>query len=201
MFKRYIIAGLLIIGIAILGFTLTQTPRLEQVAMDIEVRYPENVLTGQVVIELFSDEAPITVKNFLDYVNSGFYDQTMMHRVIPNFVIQGGGFDTDFNKKAIRAPIENEAKNGKKNLAWTLSMARTNDIHSASSQFFINLRDNRSLDHRNDSARGYGYAVFGRVLSGQNILNKVLSVPTQTVGQYQNVPKYQIVITKASILR
>ena len=149
---------------------------------------------GDITVELFEKEAPITVKNFLSYVDSKFYDGTTFHRVIPGFVIQGGGFTPDMKKKPTKAPIKNEATNGLKNLKGTLSMARTMDINSATSQFFINLRNNPSLDHRDNTPRGFGYAVFGRVVSGWNVVEKIAKVPTTTKGIYKDVPKKPVKI-------
>jgi len=149
---------------------------------------------GTMVIELYPDKAPITVKNFLDYVDSGFYNGTIFHRVIPGFVIQGGGFDNEMNRKQTRPPIKNEADNGLKNLRATLSMARTSDINSATSQFFINLKNNSSLDH---GSRGFGYAVFAKVVKGYNVMDKIAHVKTTTRGPYRDVPAEPVVILKA----
>ena len=149
---------------------------------------------GDITIELFSEEAPVTVKNFLDYVDAKFYDGTIFHRVIPGFVIQGGGFTDDMNQKPTRAPIENEADNGVKNARGTLSMARTSDIHSATSQFFINLKDNAFLDH---GARDFGYAVFGRVSEGMDVVDKIAGVKTGNRGPHSDVPMDPVVTNTA----
>jgi cyclophilin family peptidyl-prolyl cis-trans isomerase len=149
---------------------------------------------GNFKIELYEDEAPITVKNFLNYAEKKFYDSTIFHRIIPNFVIQGGGFTDDMIKKVTGAPIKNEADNGLKNLKGTLSMARTPDINSATSQFFINLKDNKALDHRDETARGYGYAVFGKVIEGWDVIEKIRQVETTTIKGYKDVPKDPVVI-------
>lgn len=138
---------------------------------------------GDISIELFPEKAPITVKNFLDYVESGFYDGTIFHRVIPGFVIQGGGFTSDMQQKTTQAAIKNEADNGLKNARGTLSMARTSDINSATSQFFVNLKDNANLDHGPGS---FGYAVFGRVIDGMDVVDKIAAVQTTTKGHYQS---------------
>jgi len=149
---------------------------------------------GKITIELFPEEAPVTVENLLAYVDDGFYDGTIIHRVIPAFVIQGGGFTPDMRQKPTRSPIANEAANGLKNERGTLSMARTRDINSATSQFFINLQDNAILDH---GARDYGYAVFGRVSDGIDIVDRIASVATTTRGHHENVPVDPVVIESA----
>jgi len=149
---------------------------------------------GNITVELFEKEAPITVKNFLDYVDSKFYDGTTFHRIMPGFVIQGGGFTPDMKKKPTKAPIKNEATNGLKNLKGTLSMARTMDINSATSQFFINLKNNPALDHKDNTPKGYGYAVFGKVVSGWGVVEKIAKVPTTTKGIYKNVPVKPVII-------
>ena len=150
---------------------------------------------GDLVIELYADQAPISVKNFLAYVDSGFYDGVIFHRVIPGFVIQGGGFTPEMVKKPTRAPIKNEADNGLKNLRGTLSLARTRVVDSATSQFFINLRDNAALDHR---AGNFGYAVFGKVVKGMDVVDTIAGVPTGSHGHYRDVPTIPVVIKKAS---
>ncbi len=155
---------------------------------------------GVIDIELFNDKAPGTVQNFVEYVENGFYDGLIFHRVIPGFVIQGGGMEPGMKQRETRDPIENEADNGEKNLVGTLSMARTNNPHSASSQFFINLADNAFLDHTAKNAQGWGYAVFGKVSEGMEIVEKIAATTTTTVGPYQDVPENDIVITKAEVL-
>lgn len=150
---------------------------------------------GDLVIELYADKAPISVKNFLAYVDSGFYDGVIFHRVIPGFVIQGGGFTPEMVKKPTRAPIKNEADNGLKNLRGTLSLARTRVVNSATSQFFINLRDNAALDHRPGN---FGYAVFGKVVKGMDVVDTIAGVPTGSHGRYRDVPTIPVVIKKAS---
>jgi len=150
---------------------------------------------GSFKIELFSKEAPITVKNFLNYVDKKFYDGTIFHRVMPGpgiFVVQGGGFDKNMMQKSTLAPIQNEAKNGLKNLRGTLSMARTPDINSATSQFFINLKLNASLDHASEAM--FGYAVFGKVVQGMDVIDKIAAVKTGNKGPHQNVPEKPIII-------
>lgn len=159
------------------------------------VQFETNV--GDFIIELYPEKAPITVKNFLNYVDKKFYAGTTFHRVIPTFVIQGGGFTPDMMKKATAPAIENEATNGLKNLKYTLSMARTGEINSATSQFFINVKDNVPLDHRDTSPRGYGYAVFGKVVVGMDVIEKIKSVKTTTKGRYEDVPVKPVVIKAA----
>lgn len=154
---------------------------------------------GNIEIELFEKEAPITTKNFLDYVNEGFYDGLIFHRVISSFMIQGGGFDKDINQKEVKAPIKNEAGNGLKNTKGTIAMARTGVVDSATAQFFINVADNTMLDHRDESAQGYGYAVFGKVVSGMDVVDDIKSVETTSVGMHADVPVEPVVINKAYV--
>ena len=149
---------------------------------------------GDITIELFADEAPISVENFLAYVDAGHFDGTIFHRVIPNFMIQGGGFDADMNQKSTRDPIKNEADNGLKNERGTLAMARTSDVNSATSQFFINLGDNAFLDH---SGRDFGYAVFARVSDGMEVVDKIAAVATGNSGGHSDVPVEAVEIEKA----
>ena len=149
---------------------------------------------GGFTIELFPKEAPVTAENFLQYVDDGFFDGTIFHRNVPGFVIQGGGLTQDFANKKTRAPISNEAKNGLKNTRGSLSMARTSDINSATSQFFVNLKDNGFLDH---GPRDYGYAVFGRVTDGMEVIDKIAAVSTGRRKGYQDAPLEDVVIVSA----
>ena len=149
---------------------------------------------GTIKAELYPDKAPETVKNFLRYVDEGFYDGTIFHRVVSNFVIQGGGYDVNLKEKKTRAPIKNEAANGLKNERGTLAMARTSVPDSATSQFYINVRDNHSLDYRDPSVRGIGYCVFGKVIEGMDVVDKIRKVPTSTVNGMANVPVTPVVI-------
>lgn len=149
---------------------------------------------GEIEVELFEDKAPVSVKNFLAYVQKGHYKETIFHRVINNFMIQGGGFDKDLKEKSTDAPIKNEAGNGLKNEIGTLAMARTNDVDSATAQFFINIADNAFLDHRDNSNSGFGYAVFGKVTSGMPVVNKIKAVKTGIRGQLEDVPLEAVVI-------
>lgn len=153
---------------------------------------------GAIRLELLADQAPITVDNFLGYVESGFYDGTVFHRVIPGFMIQGGGFDQRMEPKATRAPIKNEADNGLENERGTLSMARTSSVDSATSQFFINVADNTFLDH---GVRDFGYAVFARVLSGMDVVDTIVNVPSGRVGGHADVPTEPVLITGATVDR
>ncbi|MCP5340141.1 MAG: peptidylprolyl isomerase [Steroidobacteraceae bacterium] len=146
---------------------------------------------GEFSVELFDKEAPRTVANFLKYVDDGFYDGTVFHRVVPGFVIQGGGMDAGLEQKTTRPPIQNEATNGLENLRGTLSMARTNDIHSATSQFFVNLADNDFLDHRPGN---YGYAVFGRVIDGMDVVDRIAAVATGRRRGFDDCPLEEVVI-------
>jgi cyclophilin family peptidyl-prolyl cis-trans isomerase len=151
---------------------------------------------GLIKIELWADKAPTTVENFLRYVDERFYDGTVFHRVISGFMIQGGGFMPDMGRKNTHEPIRNEASPQLKNDRGTVAMARTPDIHSATSQFFINLVDNDSLNHRDDTPRGYGYAVFGRVIEGMDIVEKIGRVKTVTRGPFRDVPEQPVVIRR-----
>ena len=154
---------------------------------------------GPIVIELFEEEAPITSKNFLEYAESGFFNGTLFHRVIPGFVIQGGGMESGMIDKRGKDPIQNEANNGVKNLKWTLSMARTNEPHSASSQFFINLVNNSSLDHTEETIQGWGYAVFGEVVEGFETVEAIAAVTTGNSGFHQDVPLDEISIVDTKV--
>lgn len=162
------------------------------------IRFTTN--KGVIDIELDYEHAPKSSANFEQYVRDGFYDGTIFHRVIKGFMIQGGGFERGMKEKATRAPIENEAANGLKNNKYTIAMARTSDPHSASSQFFINVADNDFLNHTAPNPQGWGYAVFGKVTAGQNVVDEIARVPTSTRGFYGDVPVDDIVIEKAEIL-
>lgn len=155
---------------------------------------------GKITVELAQDKAPKTVENFLAYAKSGFYDGTIFHRVIDGFMIQGGGFDARMDQKPTRAPIKNEADNGLKNLTGTIAMARTADPHSATAQFFINLSDNDFLNFRAPAGNAWGYAVFGKVTGGMDVVRKIAGVPTGNVGPYQNVPVTPVTIQSVQIL-
>ncbi len=155
---------------------------------------------GEIEIELFEDKAPKTVANFLEYVNSGHYDGTIFHRVIDGFMIQGGGMTPDMEQKPTNAPVENEADNGLKNDAYTLAMARTQDPHSATAQFFINVKKNDFLNHTAKTPQGYGYTVFGKVSKGHGVVNKIKGVATGRKGMHDDVPTTPVVIRKATVM-
>lgn len=157
---------------------------------------------GNVTIELYQDKAPKTVENFLKYVKSGFYKGTIFHRVIDNFMIQGGGFDQELREKETQAPIKNEADNGLKNETYTLAMARTSDPHSASAQFFVNVKDNAFLDHTAPTPSGWGYAVFGKVVKGQDVVMKIAKVRTgPRFPLPRDVPRDNVVIEEMKLLQ
>jgi peptidyl-prolyl cis-trans isomerase B (cyclophilin B) len=152
---------------------------------------------GPITLELDTKRAPKSVANFLAYVRAGHFDNTLFHRVIDGFMIQGGGFGPDFTQKPTRAPIENEATNGLKNARYTVAMARTSDPHSATAQFFINVADNGFLDHRSPDAKGWGYCVFGRVVAGADVVDRIKGLPTGNRGSHQDVPSENVVIERA----
>ena len=154
---------------------------------------------GEITIELDAAKAPVTSQNFLSYVASGHFDGTIFHRVIPGFMIQGGGFDATMRQKPTDAPITNEADNGLKNGRGTIAMARTSDPHSASSQFFINLKDNGFLDHTAKTPQGWGYAVFGKVVAGMDVVDAIAQVQTGRSGPHSDVPLEAVVIEKATL--
>ncbi|MBN8411350.1 peptidyl-prolyl cis-trans isomerase [Halomonas denitrificans] len=154
---------------------------------------------GDITIELNHDEAPKTAANFEQYVREGFYDGTLFHRVIDGFMVQGGGFDSNFEQKQTHAPIENEADNGLKNVTGTLAMARTQDPHSATAQFFINVADNDFLNHTGKNMQGWGYCVFGRVVEGMEVVNRIKGVSTTRRGMHADVPAEDVIIQRAYI--
>jgi peptidyl-prolyl cis-trans isomerase B (cyclophilin B) len=191
--KAVIIAILIVFGVV-----------LAAGAADKPVGNPKVVLEtskGQIVIELYLQKAPETVVNFLDYVDAKFYDGTIFHRVIPNFMIQGGGFTSDMKRKPGKGPIKNEADRGLKNDRGTIAMARTGDPHSATAQFFINSANNDFLDHKNKTQQGWGYAAFGKVIEGMNVVDAISAVKTTKRGGYRDVPIEPIVITTARRLK
>lgn len=152
---------------------------------------------GVITLELDAAKAPVTVKNFLDYVKAGHYDNTLFHRVINGFMIQGGGFEPGMRQKTTQAPIQNEAANGLKNGKYTIAMARTSDPHSATSQFFINVADNEFLNHTAPTPQGWGYCVFGKVTEGFDVVDKIKAVRTIRYGMHQDVPEQEVVIQRA----
>lgn len=155
---------------------------------------------GDITLELDNETAPLTVKNFTDYVSSGYYDNTVFHRVIDGFMIQGGGFEPGMNQKKARAPIQNEAANGLKNDKYTVAMARTSDVHSASAQFFINVADNNFLNYTAPTSQGFGYCVFGKVVEGKDVVDQIRKVKTGDRSGHQNVPLEDVVLEKAEIV-
>ena len=155
---------------------------------------------GVITLELDGDNAPKTVANFLTYVQEGFYDGTIFHRVIPNFMIQGGGFTADMSQKPTHDPVQNEANNGLKNETGAIAMARTQDPHSATAQFFINVKDNDFLNFSSETTQGWGYAVFGKVTEGMDVVNAIKDVQTTTVGPHQDVPEEAVTIEKVTIV-
>jgi peptidyl-prolyl cis-trans isomerase B (cyclophilin B) len=158
-----------------------------------------NTNYGTITLELYPDKAPATVENFLNYVKEGFYDGTIFHRVINGFMIQGGGMEPGMKEKATKEPIKNEADNGLSNERGTIAMARTMEPHSASAQFFINVKDNKFLDHRSPTPDGWGYAVFGRVVDGMDVVDKIKEVETGNAGFHQDVPLEDVVLESAEI--
>ncbi len=185
--NRFYCRGLLLAAGLLLSLTALAAPTVEM-----------NTSLGRIVIELDSERAPLTVKNFLQYAKAGFYNGTIFHRVMEGFMIQGGGFTQDMTQKKTSKPIENEAKNGLKNDRGTIAMARTSDPHSATAQFFINHKDNAALNY--PSRDGWGYAVFGKVTQGMDIVDKIAKVPTGNHSGQQNVPLEPVVIGSVTII-
>ncbi|MDO9024661.1 MAG: peptidylprolyl isomerase [Zwartia sp.] len=169
-------------------------------SMSTNPRVKMSTNQGDFIISLNAAKAPKTVENFLAYVKDGFFDGTIFHRVIDGFMIQGGGFEPGLKQKPTKAPVENEANNGLKNDKYTLAMARTSDPHSATAQFFINVANNDFLNHTAPTAQGWGYAVFGEVVEGKDVIDKMKGVPTANSGFHQNVPTNDVVITKAVVI-
>jgi peptidyl-prolyl cis-trans isomerase B (cyclophilin B) len=157
-----------------------------------------NTSKGRIVLELYADKAPQTVKNFLAYVDAKYYDGTIFHRVIPNFMIQGGGFTAEMKRKTTRSPIKNEADRGIQNDRGTIAMARTNDPHSATAQFFINSKDNGFLNHKSKTTQGWGYTAFGRVVEGMKTVDAISAVKTTQRGPYRDVPAEAVIINSAA---
>ncbi len=182
-------------------FALFATHAFAQEKTDTAPRVSLQTNVGEIVLELDLKRAPLSVANFLQYVREGQYNNTIFHRVIPGFMIQGGGYNVDFSRKETRDPIENEARNGLKNRRGTLAMARTADPHSGTAQFYINLVDNNFLDHRSPTPRGWGYAVFGHVIAGMDIVDRIASIQTGPGGPFpKDVPQQTVVIQQAQVL-
>ncbi|MEE9352136.1 MAG: peptidylprolyl isomerase [Thiotrichaceae bacterium] len=155
---------------------------------------------GDITLELDATNAPISTENFISYVKDGHYDGTIFHRVIPNFMVQGGGMNPDMSEKTSKASIKNEANNGLKNDKGTVAMARTNDPHSASAQFFINVKDNDFLNFRSEDMQGWGYAVFGKVVDGMDVVDKIEKVQTGDKGFHQDVPQDEVILNKVTVV-
>ena len=185
----------------LLLFTSTYLFATENKMSETQSKVKLTTSMGDIVIQLNSEKAPISAKNFLTYVKEGFYNGTIFHRVIPGFMAQGGGFDKDFNQKSVHDPIKNEADNGLKNTRGTLAMARTNVPDSATAQFFINYKDSSFLDFTSATPSGWGYAVFGEVIEGMDVVDAMEKVATGNNGGHQDVPKENIVIEKAEIIK
>jgi peptidyl-prolyl cis-trans isomerase B (cyclophilin B) len=190
-----------IIFFMLLLLTSTHSFSTEKIMSETQTKVKLTTTLGEIIIQLNTEKAPLSSANFLTYVNEGFYNGTIFHRVIPDFMAQGGGFDTSFNQKAVHAPIKNEANNGLTNTRGTLAMARTNDPNSATAQFFINYKDNTFLNHTSQTTSGWGYAVFGEVIEGMDIVDAMAKQPTSNRGGHQDVPKTDIVIEKADVVK
>ena len=184
--------------IAFMALPFLMTAMAAEAADAPRVKLTTNL--GAIVVELNPEKAPKTTANFLAYVKSGQYNGTVFHRVIPGFMVQGGGFAPGLKEKPTNAPIQNEADNGLKNTTGTIAMARTSDPHSASAQFFINTVDNGFLDFKSKTTQGWGYAVFGKVVEGMDVVKKIEAVATKRVGPYENVPASDVVIEKAEVM-
>ena len=172
----------------------------EKTMSDTQSKVKLTTNLGEIIIQLNTEKAPLSSANFLRYVNEGFYNGTIFHRVIPDFMAQGGGFDTSFNQKTVHAPINNEANNGLLNSRGTLAMARTNDPNSATGQFFINYKDNSFLNHTSQTSSGWGYAVFGEVIEGMDVADAMAKEATGNRNGHQDVPKTDIIIEKAEVI-
>lgn len=184
-----------------LFLTSTLSFATENNMSDTQTKVKLTTTLGEIIIQLNTEKAPVSSANFLTYVNEGFYNGTIFHRIIPGFMAQGGGFDTSFNQKAVHAPIKNEANNGLANSRGTIAMARTNDPNSATAQFFINYKDNSFLNHTSPTASGWGYAVFGEVIEGMDVVDAMAKQATGNRGGHQDVPKTDIIIEKAEVVK
>ena len=193
---RFVALGLLLLSV--IGCDAPE--QSAQLVKEFQLMVRMTTSLGVIELELDAVKAPKTVKNFVEYANSGHYDDTIFHRVIPGFMIQGGGMGPGMKEKATGRPVENEADNGLKNVIGTIAMARTNDPHSATAQFFINVSDNGFLDHTAKSAAGWGYAVFGRVVSGMDVVEQIAAVQTGNVGGHADVPVEDLVIQSLEVI-
>lgn len=185
----------------VLGAFLCLLPFVTDTALAADPAVKLETSMGDIVLRLDQRKAPVTTKNFVEYVKAGHYDGLIFHRVIKGFMIQGGGMDAGMNEKATRAPIKNEANNGLRNKAFTIAMARTGDPHSATAQFFINTVDNAFLDYKSQTPQGWGYAVFGKVIKGQDIVKKIEAVSTGRKGYHEDVPREPVTIKKATVIQ
>ena len=193
--------GLMLITSFMLSSAQAATPSTQQgttMSTNLQVLLQTN--KGDITLELDAEKAPKTVENFLNYVNAGFYDGTIFHRVIPNFMVQGGGFEPGMAQKNTNDPVENEANNGLKNDMYTVAMARTSDPHSATAQFFINVANNDFLNHTNPTPNGWGYAVFGKVVEGQDVVDTLKGVKTGSKGFHQDVPVEDLIIESVRLV-
>ena len=185
------LTALAVVGVAFAPLAIAGEEKMNQPAHPVVLMETSE---GSIKIELWPDKAPVTVENFLRYAEEGLYDGTVFHRVIDNFMIQGGGFTRDFKQKETHDPIKNEASTDLRNDRGTIAMARTNVVDSATSQFFINVRDNDFLNHKDDTPANFGYAVFGKVIEGMDVVDRIKKVETKTVGYYQDVPAKPVMI-------
>jgi peptidyl-prolyl cis-trans isomerase B (cyclophilin B) len=191
--KKIIYASLLITSSLLAGCTTSQQGKNHMIKLHTN--------HGVITLKLDAEKAPVTVKNFEDYVSSGHYNGTIFHRVIDSFMIQGGGFESGMRQKPVNAPIKNEAANGLTNDKYTIAMARTSDPQSATAQFFINTKDNGFLNYTAPNPQGYGYCVFGKVVEGMDVVDKINKVKTGNIGGHGDVPKEDVIITKAEIVK
>ncbi len=190
-----IVLAFLLVGLCVLPAQAASTPATKGKMKMVKLHTNQGIIT----LQLDAEKAPVTVQNFLDYVNSGFYNNTIFHRVIPNFMIQGGGFEPGMKQKPTKAPIKNEAANGLKNDTYSIAMARTGDPQSATAQFFINTKNNSFLDYPGQD--GWGYCVFGTVVEGKEVVDAIGKVKTGSSGMFQDVPKEDVIITKAEVVQ
>ena len=190
-----IVLAFLLVGLCVLPAQAASTPATKGKMKMVKLHTNQGIIT----LQLDAEKAPLSVKNFLDYVNSGFYSNTIFHRVIPNFMIQGGGFEPGMKQKPTNAPVKNEAANGLKNDIYTIAMARTGDPHSATAQFFINTKNNGFLDYPGQD--GWGYCVFGKVVEGKEVVDAIGKVKTGSSRGYQDVPSEDVIITKAEVVQ
>jgi len=190
-----IVLAFLLAGLCVLPAQAASTPATKGKMKMVKLHTNLGIIT----LQLDAEKAPVTVKNFLDYVNSGFYNNTIFHRVIPNFMIQGGGFEPGMKQKKTNAPIKNEAANGLKNETYSIAMARTSDPQSATAQFFINTKNNSFLDYPGQD--GWGYCVFGTVVEGKEVVDAIGKVKAGNSGMFQDVPKEDVIITKAEVVQ